>query len=43
MECRKCGGNMEREERVDDTSMADISEEIAWACEECGYEWIVDN
>jgi len=43
MECNKCGADMEREERVLDTRIADISEEIAWVCEECGHEFIVTN
>jgi len=32
---------MEREERVGNTRMANISEEVAWVCEECGYEFII--
>lgn len=39
----QCGGNMEKEERVDDTKKADISVEVVWVCEECSYEVIIDN
>lgn len=39
MICKKCGGDMYQEERVDDTEKADISEEVVWVCEECGHEF----
>jgi DNA-directed RNA polymerase subunit M/transcription elongation factor TFIIS len=39
MVCKKCGGDMEFEIRVDDTEKADISEEKVWVCTECGYEF----
>lgn len=34
---------MEKEERVDDTSKADVSEEIVYVCEECGHEFYKSN
>lgn len=40
MECKKCGGDMYREERVGDTAKADVSEEIVWCCEDCGHEFV---
>jgi len=43
MDCKKCGGEMYREERVDDTSKADISTERVYVCEECGEEWNPDE
>ena len=41
MECNKCGADMYREERVSNTEIADISEETAYVCEECGHEFII--
>ena len=40
IECKKCGDEMTREERVADTEKADISTEIVWVCETCGHEFI---
>lgn len=42
-DCNKCGGEMEREERIDDTEKADISTEIAYVCEDCGHEFIISQ
>jgi len=38
MNCPECGGNMHKEEHVDDTSKADMSSYFVWECEDCGYE-----
>jgi len=43
IECKKCGGDMHVETNVDDTEKADISFEDRMVCEECGYEYIINN
>lgn len=39
MFCNVCGGEMEREERVNDTRYADISIEVVYVCPECSNEY----